>query len=42
LAFLSPDITAMILEGRQPAKLALANIPKSLSLSWYEHQKLLN
>jgi DNA invertase Pin-like site-specific DNA recombinase len=42
LAFLSPNLTSAILEGRQPARLALADIPKALSLSWYEHQKLLN
>ena len=38
LAFLSPDVTTAILEGRQPKGLALAQIPKLLPLSWREHR----
>jgi len=41
LAFLSPDVTSAILEGRQPAALSLAQIPKLLPLSWTEHLRLL-
>ena len=41
LAFLSPDVTSAILEGRQPATLSLAQIPKLLPLSWTEHLRLL-
>jgi hypothetical protein len=41
LAFLMPDVTSAILEGRQPAGLSLAQIPKLLPLSWTEHQRLL-
>jgi site-specific DNA recombinase len=41
LAFLSPDITSAILEGRQPKELSLARIPKLLPLSWIEHRRLL-
>jgi len=41
LAFLSPEVTSAILEGRQPAALSLARIPKLLSLPWAEHQRLL-
>jgi DNA invertase Pin-like site-specific DNA recombinase len=41
LAFLSPDVTAGILEGRQPAGFTLAQIPKLLPLSWTEHRRLL-
>jgi hypothetical protein len=41
LAFLSPDVIAAILEGRQPAGLSLAKIPKLLPLPWTEHQRLL-
>jgi site-specific DNA recombinase len=41
LAFLSPDVTSAILEGRQPKGLALAGIPKLLPLSWAEHRPLL-
>jgi hypothetical protein len=42
LAFLSPDVTAAILEGRQPAGLSLAQIPKLLPLPWTEHRRLLD
>jgi site-specific DNA recombinase len=35
LAFLAPDVTSAILEGKQP--LSLARIPKLLPLSWTEH-----
>jgi len=41
LAFLSPDITSAILEGRQPAGLSLARIPKLLPLPWTDHRRLL-
>ena len=41
LAFLSPDVTSAILEGRQPAGLSLVRIPKLLQLPWTEHQRLL-
>jgi len=41
LAFLSPEVTSAILEGRQPAALSLAQIPKLLPLPWAEHQRLL-
>jgi site-specific DNA recombinase len=41
LAFLSPDITSAILEGRQPAALSLAQIPKLLPLPWTDHRRLL-
>jgi site-specific DNA recombinase len=41
LAFLSPDVTSAILEGRQPRGLSLARIPKLLPLSWVEHRRML-
>jgi hypothetical protein len=41
LAFLSPDITSAILEGRQPARLSLARIPKLLPLPWTDHRHLV-
>jgi len=41
LAFLSPDVTSAILEGKQPAGLSLVRIPKLLPLPWTEHQCLL-
>jgi site-specific DNA recombinase len=41
LAFLMPDVTSAILEGRQPVGLSLAQIPKALPLSWTEHRRLL-
>jgi site-specific DNA recombinase len=41
LAFLSPDVTAAILDGSQPRGLSLARIPKLLPLSWAEHRRLL-
>jgi site-specific DNA recombinase len=41
LAFLSPDATSAILEGRQPAGLSLARIPKLLPLPWTKHRHLL-
>jgi site-specific DNA recombinase len=41
LAFLAPDITSAVLEGRQPRGLSLARIPKLLPLSWAEHRPLL-
>jgi site-specific DNA recombinase len=41
LSFLSPDVTTAILEGRQPAGLSLARIPKLLPLPWIDHRQLL-
>jgi site-specific DNA recombinase len=41
LAFLSPDIISSILEGRQPAELSPARIPKLLPLAWAQHRRLL-
>jgi site-specific DNA recombinase len=41
LAFLSPEVTSAILEGRQPPELSLARIPKLLPLPWPEHRRLL-
>jgi DNA invertase Pin-like site-specific DNA recombinase len=41
LAFLSPEVTSVILEGRQPAGLSLARIPKLLPLRWTDHQRML-
>jgi hypothetical protein len=41
LAFLSPEVTSAILEGKQPAGLTLARVPKLLPLSWMEHRRLL-
>jgi site-specific DNA recombinase len=41
LAFLSPDVTSAILEGRQPTGLSLTRIPKLLPLPWTEHRSLL-
>jgi hypothetical protein len=41
LAFLSPEVTSAILDGRHSKGLALARIPKLLPLSWTEHRHLL-
>jgi hypothetical protein len=41
LAFLSPDVTAAVLEGCQQRGLSLARIPKLLPSSWAEHRPLL-
>jgi hypothetical protein len=41
LAFLSPEVTSAILEGRHPPALSLAQIPKLLPLAWAEHRQLL-
>jgi DNA invertase Pin-like site-specific DNA recombinase len=41
LAFLSPEVTSAILEGRQPPGLSLARIPKLLPLPWAQHRRLL-
>ena len=41
LAFLMPEATSAILEGRQRTGLSLAQIPKLLPLSWTEHRSLL-
>ncbi|MDB5582256.1 MAG: Resolvase-like protein [Bradyrhizobium sp.] len=40
-AFLSPTVTAAILEGSQPTGLSLSQIPKLLPLPWTEHQQML-
>jgi site-specific DNA recombinase len=40
-AFLSPDVTSAILEGRLPKTLSLTQIPKLLPLSWTGHRRLL-
>jgi site-specific DNA recombinase len=42
LAFLSPDVSSAILGGRHSPRLALARIPKLLSLAWSEHRQLLS
>jgi DNA invertase Pin-like site-specific DNA recombinase len=42
LAFLSPEVTSAILEGRPPADLSLGRIPKLLPLHWKGHQSLLS
>jgi site-specific DNA recombinase len=41
LAFLSPDVTSTIIDGRQPSGFSLAQIPKLLPLQWTEHRRLL-
>src|SRR5439155_18524613 len=41
LAFLSPDVTSAILEGREPCGLSPSRIPKLLPLLWAEHRCLL-
>jgi site-specific DNA recombinase len=41
LAYLSPDVTSTILEGRQPTGFSLARVPKLLPLSWTEQQRML-
>jgi site-specific DNA recombinase len=41
LAFLFPDVISSILEGRQPAELSLARIPKPLPFAWAQHRRLL-
>jgi DNA invertase Pin-like site-specific DNA recombinase len=41
LAFLSPEVTSAILEGRLPAALSLARVPKLQPLPWIEHQSLI-
>jgi DNA invertase Pin-like site-specific DNA recombinase len=38
LAFLSPEVTSAILEGRQQTGLSPGKIPKLLPLAWTEHQ----
>ena len=42
LAFLAPDVTSALLDGRQPAGFSLAQIPRPLPLSWGEHRRLLD
>jgi site-specific DNA recombinase len=42
LAFLSPEVTSAILEGRQSSGLSLTQIPKLLPLQWTEHRHLLS
>ena len=41
LAFLSPDVTSAILEGKQKTALSLARIPKLLPFPWTEHRPFL-
>jgi site-specific DNA recombinase len=41
LAYLSPEITSAIMEGRESAVLSLARIPKLLPLSWTVQRHLL-
>ncbi|MEH2565650.1 site-specific DNA recombinase [Bradyrhizobium sp. AZCC 2289] len=41
LAYLSPEVTSAILEGRQPVQLSLSLIPKLLPLAWTDHRSLL-
>jgi site-specific DNA recombinase len=41
LAFLSPDVASAIIDGGQPSRLSLAQIPKLLPLQWTEHRRLL-
>jgi site-specific DNA recombinase len=41
LAFLSSEVVSAILDGRQPASLSLARIPKLLSLKWTDQRSLL-
>ena len=41
LAFLSPEVTSAILEGRHPVGLSLARVPKQLPLTWAQHRRLL-
>jgi site-specific DNA recombinase len=41
LAFLLPEVTSAILEGKQTAGLTLPRVPKLLPLSWMEHRRLL-
>jgi site-specific DNA recombinase len=40
LAFLSPDVTSAILDGRHLPGLSLTQIPKLLPLQWTEHRRL--
>jgi DNA invertase Pin-like site-specific DNA recombinase len=42
LAFLSPDVTSAVLDGRLPAGFSLAQIPKLLPLPWAAHRRLLD
>jgi hypothetical protein len=42
LAFLSPDVTSAILEGRQPSGLSVTQIPRLLPLQWTQHRSLLS
>ncbi len=42
LAFLAPDVTSAILEGRHPPGLSPARIPKLLPLPWTDHRHLLS
>ena len=41
LAYLAPEITLAILEGKQPSGLSLARIPNVLPLSWNKQRHLL-
>jgi site-specific DNA recombinase len=40
-AFLAPDITAAILDGRQPPSFTLAKITSSLPMDWADQRRLL-
>jgi hypothetical protein len=42
LAFLAPDVTSVILEGKQPVGLSPVQISKLLPLPWTEHRRLLD
>lgn len=41
MAFLAPDITAAILEGRQPAALSLKDFKNEMALGWAEQRRAL-
>jgi DNA invertase Pin-like site-specific DNA recombinase len=41
LAFVSPGLASMILDGNQPDELTLGRLPKMLALNWSGHRKLL-
>jgi site-specific DNA recombinase len=41
LAYMSPEIVSMTLEGKQPSTLTLARIPKLLLLPWAAQRRLL-
>jgi site-specific DNA recombinase len=41
LAFLSPEVTSAILEGKQPAGITPPRVAELLPLLWMEHRRLL-